>query len=189
MSDQPSIRPKRSWPLLVLGASAFIPGLGFLLGTAAVTWGLVSNRPRAKWGVILGGLGAFANIVFAIVISVRTPVSPSIRRAQAEGARHDLSELVMELERYRGRTGRYPSTLHELLYYQTMHFHFTKIYDQTGSSFFVHVYQYRLAADGSSYDLFAAGPDDKPDTPDDVRPSLPDSVLAHTGYRPGTPVR
>lgn len=189
MSDLPSIRPKRSWPLLVLGASAFIPGLGFLLGTAAVTWGLISNRPRAKWGVILGGLGAFTNIVFAIVIGARTPDSPGMRRAQAEVARQNLSELVMDLERYRGRTGRYPSTLYELFQYQTMHFHFTNIYDQTGSSFFVHAYQYRLAADGTSYDLFAAGPDGNPYTPDDIRPSLPDSVLAHTGYRPGTPVR
>jgi hypothetical protein len=59
------------------------------------------------------------------------------------------------------------------------------IYDQTAGIFvFPRVYEYHLAADGSSYDLFALGPDGKPGTADDVRPALPDSLLRGTGYGP-----
>src|SRR5213080_2222986 len=53
---------KRSWPLLVLGACAFVPGLGLGFAAAAVTWGLVSDRPRVKWGVMLGAAGALLNL-------------------------------------------------------------------------------------------------------------------------------
>src|SRR6266550_4185351 len=60
MEPLPAPSAKRSWPLLVLGACAFVPGFGIFFGAAAVTWGLVSDRPRAKWGVLLGGAGALS---------------------------------------------------------------------------------------------------------------------------------
>src|SRR2546429_6979440 len=63
MEPLPAPSAKRSWPLLVLGACAFVPGFGIFFGAAAVTWGLVSDRPRAKLGVILGGAGALLNLV------------------------------------------------------------------------------------------------------------------------------
>ncbi len=47
------------------------------------------------------------------------------------------------------------------------------------------LYDYRRSADGGSYDLFSVGADGIPGTADDLRPALPDSVLAHSGYRAG----
>jgi hypothetical protein len=39
---------KRSWPLLLLTACSLIPGFGLVFGAAGVSWGLVSDRPRAR---------------------------------------------------------------------------------------------------------------------------------------------
>ena len=46
------------------------------------------------------------------------------------------------------------------------------------------LYEYHVSSDGSSYDLFAVGPDGVPHTAADVRPDLPDSASRHSGYRP-----
>src|SRR2546426_8925333 len=72
MEPLPAPSAKRSWPLLVLGACAFVPGFGIFFGAAAVTWGLVSDRPRAKWGVLLGGAGALLNLVGGAVLVGRS---------------------------------------------------------------------------------------------------------------------
>src|SRR6266566_875006 len=146
MEPRPAPSNKRSWPLLALGACAFLPGFGLLFAAAAVTWGLVSDRPRARWGVILGGAGALLNLVGGAVLVARFQHAPVVQ----------------------------PIPLRLL-----------NIYDQTAGFFvFPRVYEYHLAGDGSSYDLFALGPDGQPGTADDVRPALPDSVLRGTGYRP-----
>lgn len=175
---------KRSWPLLALGACAFVPGLGVLFGAAAVTWGLVSHRPLAKWAVMLGGAGALLNLVGGAVLIKRFEHTPVVEQSRIEMTRRDLGAVVWELERYRGRSGRYPATLQQLVG-QPIPVRLLNIYDQTAGVFvFPRVYEYHLAADGSSYDLFALGPDGKPGTPDDVRPAIPDSLLEGTGYRP-----
>jgi hypothetical protein len=170
--------------LLALGAGAFVPGFGILFGAAAVTWGLVSDRPRAKWGVILGGAGALVNLVGGAVLVGRLEHTPVVERSRIEMTRRDLGTVVEELERYHERTGRYPATLQQLVG-QPIPLHLLNIYDQTAGFFvFPRVYEYHVAGDGNSYDLFALGPDGKPSTADDVRPALPDSVLRGTGYRP-----
>ena len=184
MEPRPAPSNQRSWPLLVLGACAFVPGLGIFFGAAAVTWGLVSNRPRAKWGVILGGAGALLNLAGGAVLVRRFEHTPVVERSRIEMTRRDLGAVALELERYRDRTGRYPATLQQLVG-QPNPLRLLNIYDQTAGIFvFPRVYEYHVAADASSYDLFAVGPDGKPGTADDVRPALPDSVLRGTGYRP-----
>ena len=169
--------------MLALGACAFLPGFGIFFGAAAVTWGLVSDRPRAKWGVILGGAGALLNLVGSAVLVGRFEHTPMVERSRIEMTQRDLGALVLELERYHDRTGRYPATLQQLVG-QPIPLRLVNIYDQTAGIFvFPRVYDYHLAADGTSYDLFAVGPDGKPGTADDVRPALPDSVLRGTGYK------
>src|SRR2546429_4855349 len=84
---------KRSWPLLALGACAFVPGLGLGFGAAAVTWGLVSDRPRAKWGVMLGAAGALLNLVGGALLVARFEHAPVVERSRIEMTRHDLGAL------------------------------------------------------------------------------------------------
>src|SRR5205823_10597618 len=106
MEPLPAPSAKRSWPLLVLGACAFVPGFGIFFGAAAVTWGLVSDRPRAKLGVILGGAGALLNLVGGAMLIRRFEHTPVVERSRIEMTRRDLGAVVLELERYRDRTGK-----------------------------------------------------------------------------------
>ncbi len=64
--------------------------------------------------------------------------------------------------------------------------HFINIYDHSQGVFFplFRLYEYHLSSDGTTYDLFAVGPDGVPHTADDIRPDLPDSLSRRSGYRP-----
>lgn len=133
---------KRSWPLLLVAACSFIPGLGFFVGAIAVAWALLSDRPRARVAAVFAGLGAFANLAGIILVSVYMNRTPEMARFNQEMTRQDLVRVVYRL------------------------------------------YQYHLAPDGGTYDLYSVGPDGRPGTDDDIRPVLPDSVAARSGYRP-----
>src|SRR5438034_9479180 len=99
MEPLPAPSAKRSWPLLALGVCAFVPGFGIFFGAAAVTWGLVSDRPRAKWGVLLGGAGALLNLVGGAVRVGRFEPPPVVARSRIEVTGGDRRRAGLEQER------------------------------------------------------------------------------------------
>src|SRR2546425_9913074 len=80
---EPLLAPsaKRSWPLLGLGACPFVPGFGIFFGAAAVTWALLSARPRAQWGGLLGGEGALLHVGGGAVLAGTCRHHPAARRS------------------------------------------------------------------------------------------------------------
>jgi hypothetical protein len=176
-------KPKRVWPLFVLAALGFVPGFGVLFGAAALTWGLLSERPHAKLGAILGGSGALLNLVGALLLGALFQHTPEMDRARVMIARRELGALVVELEHYHDQHGRYPATLQILVGAPIPHV-FINTMDHSDGVFRMQFYQYRVAPDSESYDLFGVGPDGIAGTADDVRPELPDSLRRHSGYRP-----
>lgn len=183
MTD-PHLRSKRSWPLFVLAAGGYIPAAGLVLGAAAVTWGLVSSRPRAMLAVAIGGVGALLNVAGGMLVLGRMAHTPAFAEARVVTTRRDLGRLVGALEEYRVASGRYPGRL-EVFGELPLSLKLVNIHDNSAGVFRMpHPYQYRLAPGGRSYVLFAVGADGKPGTDDDVFPSLPDSVARRSGYRP-----
>jgi hypothetical protein len=180
-----SARPKRSWPLFALAASGFIPALGLFLGAAALTWGLVSSRPRAMLAALIGGAGALLNMAGGMVIVWRMQGTPVIVAANAATARRDLGRLVGALEQYHVTNARYPREL-RVFTELPLSLKLVNIQDHSAGGFRImpHPYQYRLAPDGRTYVLFAVGADGKPGTDDDVVPVLADSAARRSGYRP-----
>jgi hypothetical protein len=179
---------KRSWPLLALAVLAFVPGLGVIFGSAAVSWGLVSDRPRARLAIALGAVGALVQMLGGLGLALWMRDTPMAREIQATTARADLARLVSELDAYRTEAGRYPQSLQTLIGYPIPR-RLINIYDQSAGVFRQRPYTYRVAPDGRTFDLLAVGPDGVPDTPDDIRPQLADSILRRTGYRaPPLPV-
>jgi hypothetical protein len=173
---------KRSWPLVLLGVGAFIPGFGFMLGAVAVTWGLLSDRPRARLAVALGAAGAGFQVLIGLGFVLWLRNSPLMREAQATKAATDLAQLVAELDAYKAQTGKFPSSLYALSGSSIP----TRlnIHDPTAGFFRQQPYTYRPSESGTTFDLFAIGPDGQPDTSDDIRPVLPDSLQGRTGYQP-----
>ena len=180
MSSRPS-EPRPSWPLLLLAAMSFIPGAGFVCGSLAVSWGLLSKRPRAKLAIGIGATGAFLQVaVFIALVSSKGTGGLMFREGFNTFARDDLRTVVTALEAYHAKQSEYPATLEELARGRAVN-----IFDVSGGFTLRFVpYQYHRAADGQSYDLFGVGPDHRSGTADDVRPLLPDSVRVRSGYRP-----
>jgi hypothetical protein len=174
---------KRSWPLLALAVSSFVPGFGFLFGSIAVAWGLLSSRPRAKLAVAIGGFGALLQVAAGVTLAWWAQSSPTVREAQSIGAARDLRHLVADLEAFRAQTGHYPASLRQLVA-KPIPIRMAPIYDQSAGLFRQRLYEYHPASDGQTFDLFSVGPDGAPGTADDIRPALPDSVLRSSGYRP-----
>ena len=175
---------KRSWPLLALAAGAFVPVLGLFLAAAAVTWGLVSSRPRALLAAAIGGAGGLLNLVAGVLYIWQVQGDPAYTATTAAMSGRDLARLVGALEEYRGANGRYPGEL-AVFTRLPLSLKLVNVNDNSVGAFKMpRAYQYQPASDGRSYTLFAVGPDSKPGTADDVFPTLPDSVARRSGYRP-----
>ncbi len=185
MTSVASTPHKHAWPLLLVAGLAFLPALGFLFGSAAVTWALVSERPRRTLSLILGGTGAVLNVVVPILMIAFVPQRRLLfQKAEAEQTRRDLTKVVTELERYHARTGEYPPTLHVLVG-GLIPSRFINIYDHSSILRWNRTYGYVVSDDGTIYDLVSFGPDGIPYTADDIRPEVPDSLRQSVGYRPG----
>lgn len=174
-----------SWPLLLLAVLSFIPGAGFVCGSLAVTWGLLTKRPRAKLAIGIGATGALLQLgVFVVLLSTKGPDVFQLGGLFREMTKQDLITVVQALERYHEQRSEYPETLEELVKTASP-FAPVNVSDMS-SGFSTEPYQYLRAADGKSYDLFAVGADGEPGTEDDIRPVLPPSLRDRAGYRPAT---
>lgn len=174
---------KPTWPLFVLAGTAFLPGLGVVFGAAAVTWGLVSDRPRALVAAGVGAAGSLLNLCAGVLLVWHAGRNPVYASAGAANARRDLARLVGALEAYHREEGRYPDRL-EAFAQLPYSLRLINIQDFSAGIFSrPRQYHYDLAEDGRSYTLFAVGLDGRPGTSDDLFPLLSDSVARHSGYR------
>jgi hypothetical protein len=179
----PTGSTKRSWPLLALAAGGFIPALGLFLGAAALTWGLVSSRPRAMLAAAIGATGGLLNLAGGMLLVWRMQGDPAYDAANAAMSSRDLTRLVSAIEEYRGANGRYPGELAVFTRFP-LSLKLVNINDNSVGTFKMpRAYQYQRASDGRTYTLFAVGPDAKPGTSDDIFPALSDSVAKRSGYR------
>lgn len=168
----------RSWPLLTLAATSFIPVFGFVLAAAAVTWGLLSDRPRTRLAIGIGVAGAVFQVAGMALLLWVLRDNPAIRDAQVASVSTDLARITVELEAYRVSAGRYPASLQQLVS-RRIPARMVNIMDFSAGLLRPRPYQYHPAQDGRTYKLFAAGPDGQPGTSDDIYPSPPDSAGAN----------
>lgn len=183
---EPSAEPPRpTWPLYLLAGLSFVPFLGFFVGSVAVSWGLISSRPGARRAVVIAGTGALLNAVGAVLlVTVLGSGNAVYREEYVLGVRQNLGELVLALEDYQASAHAYPESL-QALQRARGPLRPLQILDLGAGLFRVpQPFQYVLAPDGASYDLFSVGPDGKPGTDDDLRPLVPDSLRGRTGLRP-----
>jgi hypothetical protein len=167
------VRPnaKRSWPLVLLAGCSLIPGFGLLFGAAGVSWGLVSDRPRARLAVVLGATGALLNLIGGGLLLWHLQGQPAYASVNAASSRADLNKLVAAIEGYHKDTGAYPArlTVFAQLPYSLK---LVNIQDFSAGVFRLpRQYQYELSPDGRGYTLYGVGADGQPGTDDDVYPA------------------
>ena len=181
MTEPVTSASKPAWPLFLVAALSFVPFIGIFFGGAAATWGFVSSRRKAILAALIAMTGALCNMVFIMVLGFRAIGSTS-SAGPSSVTQHELLAIVTAIDKYHAEEHAYPATL-EALRRKLGPLHPLSLIDQTGGAFTLRYFQYRVAPDGESFDLFGVGPDKKPGTADDVRPVLADSVQAHSGYR------
>lgn len=179
---------KASWPLFTVAGLAFLPVIGLLFGALGLTWGLISDRPRAMRAALLAGGGAALNLALLIGLGVYTSTrhADTFDAVSVAQTRKDLLDLVVAIERYHEENAAYPTSL-TALQRRPAALRTINIFDPMSGFLSPQVYAYTLSRDGRTYDLFSRGPDREPGTPDDVRPALPDSLAQRAGYRPPSP--
>ncbi len=185
MTQPAPARPRATWPLYLVAALAFIPGLGFILGSIAVSWGLVSSRPGARRAVALAASGALLNILGMLLLFSKSGSGTAVFRDEfRRGLERNLGDVVLALEEYQSKRHSYPESLQDLQRARGP-LHAAPILDYGPGIFRIQrPFQYMVAPDGLSYDLFSVGPDGKPGTTDDIRPTVPDSLRGRIGLKP-----
>ena len=185
-AQAPGAQKRRAWPLVLVACGSLIPLLGLVIAAVALSWALLTDRPRRKLAIGLAAAGGVLNIGGPVAFTLWSKTSGRMDAANAASARRDLALVVNALERYRTKYGRYPPDLAALVR-ENFPAVRLNVYDLVPSGLRMpRWYEYRLSPDGGSYDLFSVGRDGVPYTADDIRPVLPDSVLARSGYRPAT---
>jgi hypothetical protein len=173
---------KRVWPLFLVAALSFVPFLGILFGGVAATWGLISSRPRAIWAALIAMTGALLNMAAAVVITFRG-AGKTDTAMDAKFTQQQMLRVVVAIEEYHAKEHAYPPSL-QVLSRRMMLSRLVPTTDMSGTGFHLpREYHYVLAPDGESYDLVATGPDNVVGTADDIRPTLPDSIKTHSGFR------
>lgn len=170
-----------------MAALAYVPVAGILFGAIGLTWGLLSNRPRAITAAIIAGAGALLNVGGLMAFGFFAAREQGLySQAAVVAARNDLIALVHAIEEFHDENGAYPGSLTALQQRPAI-LRTINIYDRTAGALKPRPYRYQVAPNGDSYDLYSVGEDGEAGTPDDVRPVLPDSVAARAGYRPRGP--
>ena len=186
MTDPATPRARATWPLYLVAGLSFIPIVGFFIGSIAVSWGLVSGRPGARRAVAIAATGALLNAVGAVVLmstaarSGSSAVQQGYRGAVVQG----LAEVVQALEEHRAKAHSYPESLQALQRARGA-LRPVQVFDLGAGVFRIpRPFQYVVAPDGMSYDLYSVGPDGKPGTEDDIRPAAADSLPGKRGAPP-----
>jgi hypothetical protein len=158
----------------VIGGLSFIPGIGFIFGAIAITWGLVTNKAGGKKLAKLGALGIGFGILlygalFYFGFMQRGGVYDDLR---ARLAQTNLTQLVQSIEFYKLQNGQYPEDLdilRESLPKESLVF----IYDSTQVGFGseLQLFYYELI-DTEEYYLLGIGSDNTPFTQDDILPAI-----------------
>jgi len=139
----------------------------FFFAAGAVSWGLVSNRRRARLAIILGAIGGLLAVGEGVAVAMWASRSGEWSTAQQELIREDLRRVAAAIDAYRTGTGQLPPDLATLARPGSGD-PFLNIIDRSASLFSMSPFKY-TRLEGGAYDLYAVGKDGLPNTADDIR--------------------
>lgn len=155
-----------------LGFLGIIPIAGAIVGLILIILGIFRYRNIAL--VILGLIGiGFSVVIYNIFPSAGDMMKDKqTRRAFAEFSKDDLNSLVKEIEFYKIQNSAYPDSLQQIDTKGSL----TNIYDPLLTGQKNRIFNYHKI--GTKYTLFSSGEDQKPNTADDIYPTID---TTHTG--------
>lgn len=155
---------KKDKPPYLLGLLGFIPLVGAIIGVALILYGLIKYKDKLL--VFIGAAGIAFSVIFygsLFYFGERTNV---FKTGFAKLDKRLLNDIVKEIEFYKMQKGAYPDSLEQLNTKDQI----TTINDPLISEKKNSKFNYRHI--GNKYTLFSSGIDEKPNTKDDIYPTL-----------------
>ena len=164
-------------PIYLLGLLCLIPMIGFFVGLALLILGIAHFKDRVF--IIMGAIGMLITIgIYASLFHfmMNTDV---FRPALAQAAQTELNELVKSVEFYKLQNGAYPDSLQQIDTKDS----FAVIDDPLSSKKLTDNQQpFHYSKKGRKYVLFSVGEDGKPNTDDDIYPTLTNADTSKLGF-------
>jgi len=155
------------------GILCLIPFIGFIAGVVIVFRALFVLRDMLF--AVIGVTGIVITIFFIHYLAT----SPENRKEFAIIAQTEINDLVKNIEFYKMQNGVYPDSLKQVIDKDG----FTSIFDisqEARSDGHLPLYKYKKI--GNRYLLFSPGPDGKPNTKDDIYPTLTNPDTSKLGF-------
>jgi len=153
-------------PPYLLGLLCLIPLIGAFVGAGLLLYGIFVYKD--KWIIIIGAAGIIFTVALYGSLDYSTTHNDAFKKLWAESDKGELNGLVKQIEFYKIQNGVYPDSLQQL----DLKGEFTNISDPllTFSGDKNAIFNYHKI--GKKYTLFSSGVDKKPNTADDIYPSL-----------------
>jgi hypothetical protein len=169
-------------PIYLIGILCFIPLLGAIAGVVLIILGIVHFRDKVF--IFIGAAGILFTVALYGSLFYVAENSGFADKGFAKIAQTQLNDLVKSIEFYKLQNGSYPDSLQQIETKDS----FISIDDplQTFKQKKTVTYQYHRI--GSKYLLFSVGKDGKPNTPDDIYPTLTSADTSKLGFirKPGS---
>jgi hypothetical protein len=163
-------------PGYLVAILCLIPVVGFFAGLVVFILGIVHYKDKVY--IIMGAIGMLITIAIygSMIYFVQT--SNVVNDGFAEIAQTQLNDLVKSVEFYKLQNGAYPDSLQQIETKDS----FISIDDplQTFKNKKTVTYHYQLK--GKKYLLFSVGKDGKPNTADDIYPTLTSADTSKLGF-------
>ena len=163
-------------PPYLLGLLCLIPMIGAFAGLAMILLGAI--RYKDKWLIIIGSTGVAWTIGFYSWMFYFTFHSPLVQKSFSVLTLYEINCVARDIELYKVKTGAYPDSLKQLLKFDKS----LSIYEtQRALTLNDTVTYFQYHKIGDKYTLFSVGPDAKPNTGDDLYPTVFDSAADKFG--------
>ncbi len=172
--SKPSFTFKPGYLLAIL---CVLPVVGFFVGFLVLMLRIVHYKDRVF--VIMGVIGMLITVVIYASMIYYTETSGATEDGFASIAQTQLNDLVKSIEFYKLQNGSYPDSLHQI---ETKDSFISiddpiQIFKRNKKSI---IYQYRKV--GNKYSLFSVSKDGKPNTADDIYPTLSNTDTSKMGF-------
>jgi len=157
----------------ILAAASFIPLVGVPFGLVSIVLGWLRRSSGGLRLVAIGAAGIGLSVVLygSLFVAQKTGLFEGGTSQLTQGL---LDDSVRSIEFYRLKHGKYPDSLEAVRPENPF------IDDPFAG--LQSLFRYSVHNGGESYEIFSIGPDRRPSTNDDLRPS-PETVQG-TGYAP-----
>jgi hypothetical protein len=163
-------------PGYLMAILCLIPLVGFFSGLVVLILGIVHFKDKIY--IIIGAIGMLVTIAIYGSMIYYVETSSVVNDGFSEMSQTQINDLVKSIEFYKIQNGSYPDSLQQI---ETKN-SFVSIYDPLPTFKEKKSVTFQYHRTGNKYLLFSVGKDGKPNTKDDIYPTLTNPGTSKLGF-------